>query len=127
MDSGADVSVFPASADQKKNLGSAVLHAANGSTIKTFGSKLLQLALPGLSVSHKFLLAEVKKPILGTDFFRAHDLIIDIPRQCLARGGSSSSVPVVKARPARFFGGLCGLRCGSDSVTTLFAQFPSLT
>ena len=86
--------------------------AANGSTIQTFGKRKVFLSLPGLRVVHDFLLADVKKPILGTDFFRAHDLLIDISRRRLFRLAESSPVAAleVKARPAQFVGGLCGLR-----------------
>ena len=85
VDSGADVSVFPAPAGKKTVPKTTVLHAANGSVIRTFGSRVIPLALPNLSVSHRFLLADVKRPILGSDFFRAHDLLIDISHQCLVR------------------------------------------
>ena len=57
-----------------------MLSAANGTSIKTFGRRSISLSFRGLSVSHTFLLAEVKQPILGSDFFRAHDLLIDVPR-----------------------------------------------
>ena len=115
VDSGADVSVFPASASQKKLPSSKLLQAANGSSIKTFGKKKISLSFPGLGVVHRFLLADVEKPILGSDFFRANDLLIDIAK-CRLVKNSAGNVPtpavVVKARPARFAGGLCGLRCG---------------
>ena len=58
-----------------------------------------------------FLLADVRKPILGTDFFRAHDLLIDISNCRLFRSQDSFPAAVeVRARPAHFEGGLCGLR-----------------
>ena len=63
VDNGADVSVFPASAAQKQSPPSSVLRAANGTTINTFGHRAISLALPGLSVKHKFLLADVRRPI----------------------------------------------------------------
>ena len=69
VDSGADVSVFPASSAQRRSAASSVLSAANGMSIKTFGRRSISLSFRGLSVSHTFLLAEVKRPILGSDFF----------------------------------------------------------
>ena len=104
-----------------------VLHAANGSVIRTFGTRVISLSLPNLSVSHRFLLADVKRPILGSDFFRAHDLLIDISCQCLVQGPSLSSGKVVRARPARLSGGLFGLKCHSSAVLDLFTGFPSVT
>ena len=104
------------------------LLAANGSSIKTFGHRDIFLALPGLNVAHSFLLADVKKPILGSDFFRRNNLLIDVARQRLIRPQSTPDAPplVVNARPAVFSGGLCGLRCGT-SVDDVFSSFPSVT
>ena len=85
VDSGADVSVFPASTAQKSSKPLAILSAANGSSIKTFGRKNISLVLPGLSVSHSFILADVQHPILGTYFFRQNKLVIDINRRRLVR------------------------------------------
>ena len=133
VDSGADVSVFPASASQKKlHMSSAkCLQAANGSSIKTFGKKNIFLSLPGLNVAHQFLLADVKKPILGSDFFRANSLLIDVSRCRLIRDPSlPSSATVIKAKPAVFHGDLCGLRCpppSFSSVEEVFTAFPSVT
>ena len=86
---------------------------------------MIPLKLHGLDVKHKFILADIKKPILGSDFFRSHNLLIDIPGQCLSRGSPSS--PLVRARPASFFGSVNGLRCVASQVLDLFAQFPSVT
>ena len=142
VDSGADVSVFPASPAQRRGRQSAALRAANGSSINTFGSKSIPLLFPGLSVVHKFLLAAVKKPILGTDFFRAKNLLIDIPNHRLVSappadydGCSRPRGVVVRARPAQFDSGLCGLRCiptpsstvAPAAIAALFDAFPAVT
>ena len=128
VDSGADVSVFPASPSQKSVPSSSNLLAANGSFIKTFGKRNIFLSLPGLSVVHQFLLADVRTPILGSDFFRLNDLIIDIPRQRLVRDPARPSVrsTVVKARAAALVSGLRGLHV-QESVDDVFASFPSVT
>ena len=44
IDSGADVSVFAASVPQKMAPSTAVLRAANGTTIKTFGERAILLS-----------------------------------------------------------------------------------
>ena len=134
MDSGADVSVFPASSAQKLLPSTSVLSADNGSYINTFGKRDILLALPGLSVVHQFVLADIRNPILGSDFFRRHNLLIDIPKQRLVREfavpGPLRPEVVVRARPARVTGGLCGLRSGLSpfsSVDSVFAAFPAVT
>ena len=77
-DSGADVSVFPATErDKSASEGSCSLRAANGTGIMTYGTSTCHLEHPGIILSHKFILADVTKPLLGADFFDAHGLCID--------------------------------------------------
>ena len=141
VDSGADVSVFPASTAQRRSQPSSALQAANGTSIKTFGSRQVSLCLPGLNVVHRFILADVRKPILGSDFFRDHNLLIDIARCRLFRpqpnAEAAEASVVVKARPAHYVAGLCGLKCSPTSrllqgdihqaVDAAFADFPAVT
>ena len=76
-DSGADVSGFLATASDKlASEGSCSLHAANGSGIKTYGTSTRHLDFPDIAFSHKFVLADVTRPLLGADFFDAHDLYV---------------------------------------------------
>ena len=87
VDSGADLSVFPASGEDKlKCHSSASLVAANGSSIGTYGTKTINLCFPGgLRATQSFTLADVDRPILGVDFFRDHNLTIDLTRRELFR------------------------------------------
>ena len=80
IDTGADVSVFPASAqDRRTSSPSISLSAANGTSIKTWGTRNITLKIAPTHVyTHKFYLADVTRPILGADFFTTHDLVIDL-------------------------------------------------
>ena len=130
MDSGADVSVFPASPSQKSLQPQSSLSAANGSSIRTFGRKDISLDFPGLSVVHSFFLADVAQPILGSDFFRQHNILIDVAQCRLVRQvrpGALAGAVVIKARAATFVKGLCGLRCNLSFVDAVFSAFPSVT
>ena len=72
-DSGADVSVFPATASDKlASEGSCSLRAANGSGIRTYGTSTRHLDFPGISFKHKFVLAAVTRPLLGADLSLIH-------------------------------------------------------
>ena len=72
--------------------------AANGTSISTYGSRKLPLAFPGLKTSHTFLLADVPRPILGSDFFSRVGLLIDLKGRRLVRPPlASSSTAVVAA------------------------------
>ena len=115
VDSGADVSVYPVSDRERQCPVGSSLKAANGSTIRTFGSKDIALCFPGLQTTHSFLLADVRRPILGADFFLAKNLLIDIPNRRLTSSVSGVGVNV-KARPTAVLADLCGLSQPSPVV-----------
>ena len=76
---------------------------------------------------HNFCLAEVSKPILGSDFFIKHKLIIDLAQRSVSR----RSPPVfLRARRAQVSKSLCGLRLSQDTSSTvwdsLVSGFPDL-
>lgn len=79
IDTGAEVSVIPVK--NKYFIGESVcrLYAANGSEIKTYGIKTLDLNL-GLRRAYKwsFIIANVRQPILGADFLINYGLIVDL-------------------------------------------------
>ena len=79
IDSGADVSVFPAT-DIQQSFPTKIpsLRAANGTSIACFGSRTVPLSFGPLITKHSFKIASVKQPILGSDFFQKHDLLIDV-------------------------------------------------
>ena len=70
VDSGASLSVLPVGRGAKTE-DEGCLFAANGSSIKTYGEKLLSLDL-GLRREYtwKFIIADVRYPILGADFLK---------------------------------------------------------
>ena len=123
IDSGAEKCVFPAAGADLALPRSTDLVAANGSSIKTFGKRSISISFAnGHCVQHKFWLATVSKPILGADFFRQHDLLIDLANQRLL----SPSFESFKARqtsPPRMF----GLRLPtSGRFESILEKFPDL-
>ncbi|GFS36853.1 gag-pol polyprotein [Nephila pilipes] len=85
IDSGSDVSCLPISKTNRKLVPEPIqLTAANNTKIYTYGSKLLDVDL-GLrrSFKWKFILASVPFAIIGADFLKHFDLIIDLKRQRL--------------------------------------------
>ena len=89
MDTGADVSVLPATATDRRSSTTTSLIAANGSAIDTFGTRTVRLHFDGLQADHRFHVAAVNRPILGADFFSRHGLLIDL------RGGRLLRLPRV--------------------------------
>lgn len=81
MDTGANVSVLPRnilgnSNNENKDY---VLYAANGSVIRTYGSRTLRLDLNlRRSFTWTFVVAAVKQPILGADFLSHFGLVVDL-------------------------------------------------
>ena len=58
------------------------LHAANGTKIKTYGSKSITLNL-GLrrKIRWIFIIADMQQPIIGSDLLEKFDLLVDIKKQ----------------------------------------------
>lgn len=72
VDTGADISVISRSVLTKRHTPEEFkLYAANGSSINTYGEKLLTLNL-GLrrQFPWRFIIADVSRAILGADFLR---------------------------------------------------------
>lgn len=84
VDSGAEVSVLPRrfGAAFRKPESSTSLVAANGSPIRSYGTRCLELSL-GLRriYAHVFVIADVQNPILGADFLQRHGLLLDFKQR----------------------------------------------
>lgn len=80
IDTGSDVSIVPATR-QEKLLGPIpfVLHAANGSEIRTFSTKFITTDL-GLRrrFTWNFLVSDVSHAIIGADFLAHFGLLVDM-------------------------------------------------
>ena len=85
VDSGTDVSVLPLTSKSFDVRPTAVvLYAANGSPIKVIGEKRLKIDL-GLRRDFfwSFVVADITSPIIGCDFIKYYDLLIDLKRNRL--------------------------------------------
>ena len=96
VDTGAMQSTFPPSqTDRSHTTASTVaLVAANGSPIKTYGIKTLEISILGQSYRWPFIIADVKMPLLGADFLAHHELLVDVARKRLLDTGSLRSLPL---------------------------------
>lgn len=86
VDSGADVSIIPASKGDKLD-NNFKLYAANETSISTGGVKILSLDF-GLRRQFRwpFIVADVRKGILGADFLNNFHLLVDINKRRLVDG-----------------------------------------
>lgn len=85
IDTGADISILPAAPIHKhKPPDTRVLYAANGSTIRTYGKKILAINF-GLrrQFDWQFVIADVTRPIIGADFLSHYGLLVDLKNKRL--------------------------------------------
>ncbi|UYV84625.1 hypothetical protein LAZ67_X002882 [Cordylochernes scorpioides] len=122
VDTGADVSIIPATA-QFKQESDYKLYAANGSKIKTFGVKILNLDL-GLRRDFQwpFIIANVKRGILGADFLFKYNLLVDINKRKLIDG--LTNLEIICEAISTFEG---SITVKANSTFNLIAQFPDIT
>lgn len=127
VDTGAEVSILPATPKDKRMSSTSQLQAVNGTPIPTYGERSLTLNL-GLRRTFRwvFVVADVQHAIIGADFLRHFGLLVDIGRRRLldtitnlSVSGVSSAVPspapahVIPNAPTQF--------------TTILREFPELT
>ena len=94
VDTGAQVSVIPPSHTERRNhRADLVLQAVNHTSISTYGTRSLTLDL-GLRRSFRwvFIVADVATPILGADFLRWYNLLVDMRSNRLSYAVTSLAV-----------------------------------
>ncbi|GFS97366.1 hypothetical protein TNCV_1825111 [Trichonephila clavipes] len=103
VDSGADVSILPWTKKKGECQASQYkLYAANGTEIPTYGLKILTLDL-GLRRPFQwpFIIAKVKRGIIGADFLRKFQLLIDLHNRKLIDGVTNLSIKGEVALPSK--------------------------
>ena len=126
VDSGAEVSVLPAtSRDRRERQRGVSLVAANGTKITTYGTKTIPLNLGFRKMRWTFTLADVAQPILGADFFRNQRIAIDIHGRRLFDIDTYVSVPVRHTKATTL--GLHSLASSNNQYVQLMAEFPTLS
>lgn len=95
IDTGADVCVLPRDKESSEKLTSRELYAANGTVIKTYGEKRLKLNL-GLRRDFEwlFIIADVDTPIIGNDFLKEFELLVDAHNNRILDGRTSLSTTI---------------------------------
>jgi len=93
IDTGAQVSLIPATVADRRmpSLAAPKLSAANGSTITSYGVRTTHVSLGGRRMPVTLIVADVRRPILGADFLRRHNLLVDLRGQRLLDAKSFNS------------------------------------
>ena len=93
IDTGAQVSLLPATAHARRHPSPTApkLVAANGSSIASYGTQQTHVQLGKRKFTVTFIIADVRRPILGADFLRRHKLLVDLCGQKLIDSHSFQS------------------------------------
>lgn len=86
IDTGAQVSLIPATQKDKgrpTTTDSPKLSAANGTAIPSYGIQKSTLSFNRRLFTATLIIADVRRPILGADFLRRHNLLVDLRGQRL--------------------------------------------
>ena len=125
VDSGAEVSVLPASLQEKKAPPTtSQLTAANGTPIRSWGKRDVKLCFGDKKVyTHSFYVADVTRPILGADFFTKSALVIDLHgRRILDRRQMFSITGRYETSPPASVSGLSA--APRNAYTQILQDFP---
>ncbi len=126
VDTGAEVSVLPATAiDKQSGPQGKQLTAANGSTIRTYGTRTIKFLLGDYRFEWPFLIAAVERPLLGADFLRHSGLLVDVRGKQLVHSRTFSTVPLRHANAPST--SLESISSSGNSYARLLGEFPELT
>lgn len=127
VDSGASTSLIPRKFASSFYPDQTIkLVNANGSSIATFGNikRRIDIGL-GSDFEWTFVVADVSMPILGADFMRFHDLLIDVKNKRLLESRYLSSIPLSVASVQAYAGIFCA-QVDRNPYLKLLARYPSL-
>ncbi|XP_051993051.1 LOW QUALITY PROTEIN: uncharacterized protein K02A2.6-like [Xyrauchen texanus] len=125
-DTGAQRSVLPASRlDMVTDSHGPPMEAANGSPIRTYGTRYIELRLGGQHFGWNFVTAKVAIPLLGADFLCAHGLLVDVKNRRLIDAVTFSSYTCTLSGTDSIR--LYSVLSASDDFHRLLASFPDLT
>ena len=126
VDTGAEVSVIPPTPADRQDRQGYDLQAANSSTIHTYGTRSLTLNI-GFRRSYPwiFTIANVNHAILGADFLRHFNFLVDLRRRRLiyattqlSINGIATSMPALSLVYATF---------PPSTYTNILRDFPDIT
>lgn len=125
VDTGAEVSVIPATpSDRRMSPAKVTLRAANGTDILAYGSRNLPLRFGNRYFQWECQVAAVSQPLLGADFLRAHNLLVDVAGRQLVDPKDFTSIclqPTIGTVPH-----LSSVAAATDAYAKKLAEFPEV-
>lgn len=110
--------------DKHYGLHEQSLQAANGSKIATYGTRNVSLCFGNKRYAARLIKADVKRPLLGSDFLRQHNLLVDVRGQRLIEADTYSSV--VCTRSHNIIGQLATIDSSSNCYRKILADYPDI-
>ena len=128
VDTGAEVSVIPASRADRKRQQDFSLSAVNNTSIATFGKRSLSLNL-GLRRTFRwiFVVADVQKPIIGADFLHHFRLLVDLTQQRLIDTHTQLNIQCLTATHESSPSSKLTCNIDRNEFELLLAEFPEIT
>ena len=125
IDTGSEISVLPASRFKHLKSSTIQLFAANGSTIRTYGQKMVKLDLNlRRCFTWSFIIADVTTAIIGADFLKAFHLVPYLAERKLVDMTTKLSA-MCQSSPSESLG-LSTINNDSP-ISDLLKQFPEIT
>ena len=125
IDTGAEVSILPATNSQKNLPPLMNLHAANATEIAVYKRQTVKLSLNlQRTFDWTFYVAEVSQPILGADFLTHFNLIVDVKNRKLY---DSSRLRSTKTKDAPGSSTMISTIKADNPYASLLKSFPELT
>ena len=125
VDTGAQVCVIPPTwFDRHHEQGGPPLQAANGTSIPTYGVRNVSLRFNENTYEARLIIADVKRPLLGADFFRRHNLLVDLNGQRLIEADTYLSSPCFVSRVTKTE--LAPIEQDSNKFRKVLQEFPAL-
>ena len=126
VDTGAEVSFLPATGlDTCTKQSGPLLLEANGTSIRTFGTRKLPLYIAFNNYQWHFIIAEVTRPLLGADFLCANSLLVNLTGKMFVDTATYHLVPLSATTTTALH--LDAIFGSTDPYDVLLATFPDIT
>ena len=126
VDTGAEISVFPATGNDKRSGSSGpTLVAANHTPICTYGNRAMSLNFSHRHFEWNFTIVDVPQPLLGADFLRANNLLVDLRNRRLVDAETFASISC--GRITADAPHLAAISTVDNPYAKILAEFPGIT
>ncbi|KII63807.1 Retrovirus-related Pol polyprotein from transposon opus [Thelohanellus kitauei] len=126
VDTGAEVSVIPAThRDRQAGNHGPSLVAANDTPMRTYGRITIPLNFNSRCFHWSFTTADVPQPLLGADFLRSNNLLVDLKRKKLVDAESYLSISC--GQTTGHTSKLASVAKSDDRFNNLLSEFPNLS